>query len=70
MRNDRRAIDRPRLSRFEIRLARLCRNAGVTFVGVQKKLESFPAQVIVLKSFQSSFCVPVEDFSLARLLVE
>ena len=70
MRGDHRKIDRPSLSPFEIHCARLCRDIpGVTFVGIQR-IENFPAQAILINRYKSSFCVPVVDFSVGRILLE
>ena len=69
-RTDRRKIDRPNLSPFELHVARLCRRTGVTFVGIQSRIGDVPAQAILINHYGSSFCCPCDDISIGRVLVE
>jgi hypothetical protein len=72
MRADRRRIDRPNLSPFELHVARICRNTNSNFVGIQKAYPEYGLQalIIVLNANRSSLAIPVTEFSVGRLLVE
>jgi len=70
--SDRRIIDRRLHTAEEIKLAKLCAQAGTKFVGVQRGVpeSNLPTLVLFNDDYGSTLALPVEDFNVGAVIVK